>query len=161
MIDPESGGRSRTLLILEALLCGYWTLNLSCNDSISSLTSPIRSFWYSLIAPLIRGLTNKALNRENIRNISLAFLAVPSWSLNLAVILVSTRSILSPYLKEMIKRWVNWNIYKKDKKTISIKATFSQTNASITSKVKQTEIKHLWVFKSDSSSVSSRRAIKF
>lgn len=54
--------------------------------------------WYSLIAPRMWGLTKSALKREKIRNISLAFLAVPSWSLNLAVILVSTRSILSSYL---------------------------------------------------------------
>lgn len=96
IIDPETGGRSRTLLIFDALLWGYWTLNLSWRVSISSFTSPINNFWYSLIAPLILGRTNNALNLENILNISFAFFAVPSWSLRVDVILVSTRSILSP-----------------------------------------------------------------
>ena len=98
MIDPETGGRSRTLLILQALLCGYWTLNFSWRFSISSFTRCISWVWYSLMAPPMCGRTNRALNREKIRNISLAFFAVPSWSRRRAVILVSTRSILSSYL---------------------------------------------------------------
>lgn len=98
IIEPATGGRSLTLLIRQALLCGYWTLNFSCKATMSSLTRWISWVWYSRIAPLIWGRTNKALKREKILNISLAFLAVPSWSLNLAVILVSTLSILSSYL---------------------------------------------------------------
>lgn len=37
------------------------------------------------------GRTNRALNREKMRNISLAFLAVPSWSLRRAVMRVCGR----------------------------------------------------------------------
>ena len=71
------------------------TLNLLCSPSISSLTLWISWVWYSLMAPRMWARTNRALNREKMRNISFAFLAVPSWSLRRAAILVSTRSILS------------------------------------------------------------------
>ena len=43
------------------------------------------------------GRMKSALKREKIRNISLAFLAVPSWSRRRAVMRVSTLSILSSY----------------------------------------------------------------
>ena len=39
--------------------------------------------WYSRMAPRMWGRTKSALKREKMRNISLAFLAVPNWSLNL------------------------------------------------------------------------------
>ena len=38
MMDPAMGGRSRTVDMREALLCGYWILNLVCSASMSSLT---------------------------------------------------------------------------------------------------------------------------
>jgi hypothetical protein len=79
----------------EGVTYNMLTLNFSCRASISSLTRWISWVWYSRIAPRICGLTNKALNLENIRNISLAFLAVPSWSRRCAVMRVSTRSIRS------------------------------------------------------------------
>lgn len=88
----------------------YWqpTLNLSCRASMSSLTLCISWVWYSRMAPRMCGRTNNALNLEKILNISLAFLAVPSWSRSLAVIRVSTLSILSSYLR---KQHMKWNEY--------------------------------------------------
>ena len=58
----------------------------------------ISCVWYSLMAPRMWGRTNRALNLEKMRNISLAFFAVPSWSRRRAVIRVSTRSMRSSYL---------------------------------------------------------------
>ena len=74
------------------------TLNFSWRDSISSFTRWISCVWYSRIAPRICGRTNRALNREKIRNISFALRAVPSWSRRRAVMRVSTRSMRSSYL---------------------------------------------------------------
>lgn len=83
--------------LIKIRTCTY-TLNFSCSDSMSSFTRCISWVWYSRMAPRMWGLTNRALKREKIRNISLAFLAVPSWSRSRAVIRVSTLSILSSYL---------------------------------------------------------------
>lgn len=75
------------------------TLNLSWSASMSSFTLWISWVWYSRIAPLMCGRTNRALNLEKILNISFAFLAVPSWSRKRAVIRVSTLSMRSSYLQ--------------------------------------------------------------
>ena len=89
-----NSNRGTTLEMLLLIL----TLNLICSFSMSSFTLCINWVWYSLIAPRMCGRMNKALYREKMRNISLAFLAEPSWSRSLAAILVSTRSIRSSYL---------------------------------------------------------------
>uniref|UniRef100_A0A6B0UCD0 Putative secreted protein n=1 Tax=Ixodes ricinus TaxID=34613 RepID=A0A6B0UCD0_IXORI len=82
----------------QALLWVYCTLNFSCRASMSSLTRCISCVWYSRMAPRMWGRTKRALKREKMRNISLAFLAVPSWSLSRLVMRASTRSMRSSYL---------------------------------------------------------------
>ena len=77
------------------------TLNFSCNLSISSLTRLISWVWYSRIALRMWGRTNKALNREKMRNISAALRAVANWSRRREVIAVSTESMTSSYLCDM------------------------------------------------------------
>ena len=111
MIEPDTGGRSRTRLMWHAWLCGYCTLNFSCNASMSSFTRWISCVWYSRIAPRMCGRTKSALKREKMRNISLALRAVPSWSRRRAVICVSTRSIRSSYLWAYFKYRIKLQCY--------------------------------------------------
>lgn len=94
---PQTSDWGLTLLMWYALLEEYWILNFSCKASISSLTRWISWVWYSRMAPRMWGRTKSALNREKMRNISLAFLAVPRRSRRRAVMRVSTRSIRSSY----------------------------------------------------------------
>ncbi|CAN7945357.1 unnamed protein product [Ixodes pacificus] len=103
MMEPATGGRSLARLMRQALLWVYCTLNFSCSASMSSLTRCISCVWYSRMAPRMWGRTKRALKREKMRNISLAFLAVPSWSLSRLVMRASTRSMRSSYLLDAVR----------------------------------------------------------
>ena len=97
MMSDDTGGKSRTSDMRAFIVLANCTLNFVWRWSMSAFTRSMSWVWYSRMAPLIFGRTNSALNFLKIRNISFAFLALLSWSFSLAMIRISTVSILSEY----------------------------------------------------------------